>query len=186
MITSSSKFIAIIEWGSEYYVKNFADREDFYPPWRRLRWMTASDGFEKFFASYESRIIFFSFIQNISKFLTSVPTRRLSSKSRILGPYITAQRPNPFLYIIHLMSDPEGNSFVFPRVLMFPETKWTGPRVTGPHSAGNSQDIGMDFGIDKCMKLMLRRGKVTPSVGIQLPGGRKTKSLVEGSRYEYL
>ena len=27
------------------------------------------------------------------------------------------------LNIIHLMSDPEGNSFVFPRVLMFPETK---------------------------------------------------------------
>ena len=189
MITSSSKFIAIIEWaewGSEYYVKNFADREDFYPPWRRSRWMTASDGFEKFFASYESRIIYFLFIQNISKFLTSVPTRRLSSKSRILGPYITAQRPNPFLYIIHLMSDPEGNSFVFPRVLMFPETKWTGPRVTGPHSAGNSQDIGMDFGIDKCTKLMLRRGNVTPSDGIQLPWGRKTKSLVEGSRYEYL
>ena len=26
-------------------------------------------------------------------------------------------------YTIHLMSDPEGNSFVFPRVLMFPETK---------------------------------------------------------------
>ena len=24
---------------------------------------------------------------------------------------------------IHLMSDPKGNSFVFPRVLMFPETK---------------------------------------------------------------
>ena len=113
----------MIEWGSEYNVKNFADREDFYPPWRRSRWMTASDGFEKFFASYESRIIFFSFIQNISKFLTSVPTRRISSKSRILGPYITAQRPSPFLYIIHLMSDPEGNSFVFPRVLMFPETK---------------------------------------------------------------
>ena len=103
-----------------------------------------------------------------------------------LGPYITAQRPNPFLYIIHLMSDPAGNSLVFPRVLMFPETKWRGPRVTGPHSAGNSQDIGMDFGIDKCTKLMLRRGKVTPSDGIQLPGGRKTKSLVEGSRYEYL
>ena len=83
--------------------------------WRRSRWITASDGYEKFFASYESRIIFFSFIQNISKFLTSVPTRRLSSKSRLLGPYITAQRPNPFLYIIHLMSDPEGNSqFCFP------------------------------------------------------------------------
>ena len=97
-------------------MKNFADREDFYPPWRRSRWMSASDGFEKFFASYESRIIFFSFIQNISKFITSVPTRRFSSKSRILGPYITAQRPNPFLYIIHLMSDPEGNSqFCFPK-----------------------------------------------------------------------
>ena len=26
-------------------------------------------------------------------------------------------------YNIHLMYGPEGNSFVFPRVLMFPETK---------------------------------------------------------------
>ena len=27
--------------------------------------------------------------------------------------------------IIHLISDPEGNSFVFPRVLMFPSTSST-------------------------------------------------------------
>ena len=53
MIISSSKFIAIIEWGSEYNVKNFADREDF------IHRGEGRDGF----ASYKSRIMFFSFIQ---------------------------------------------------------------------------------------------------------------------------
>ena len=49
-----------------------------------------------------------------------------------------------------------------------------------------SEDIAMDFGIDKCAKLMLRRGKVTASDGIELPDGREIKSLDEGSSYKYL
>ena len=49
-----------------------------------------------------------------------------------------------------------------------------------------SEDIGMDFGIDKCAKLMLRRGKVTASDGIKLPEGREIKSLDEGCSYKYL
>ena len=58
--------------------------------------------------------------------------------------------------------------------------------VTGPHSAGISEYIGMDFWIDKCAKPMLRRGKVIASDGIQLPGEREIKLLDEGSSYIYL
>ena len=186
MITSSSKFIAIIEWGSEYYLKNFADQKTFIHRGEgRDGWQPPTD--LKNSSHHTKAELYFFHLFKI--FLSSYQAYLLVDfllNLAYLGPYITAQRPNPFLYIIHLMSDPAGNSLVFPRVLMFPETKWRGPRVTGPHSAGNSQDIGMDFGIDKCTKLMLRRGKVTASDGIQLPGGRETKSLVEGSRYEYL
>ena len=44
----------------------------------------------------------------------------------------------------------------------------------------------MDFGIKKCAKLLLRRGKVTSSDGIKLPGGKEIKTLVEGTSYKYL
>lgn len=35
-----------------------------------------------------------------------------------------------------------------------------------------SDDIGMEFGIDKCATLVLMRGKITKFDGISLPEGR--------------
>ena len=49
-----------------------------------------------------------------------------------------------------------------------------------------SEDIGMDFGIEKCAKLLLRRGKVTSSDGIKLPGGKEIKPLDEGTGEKFL
>ena len=39
-----------------------------------------------------------------------------------------------------------------------------------------SENIGMDFGIDPCAKLMIRRGKVTACDKIKFPGGSEIKS----------
>ena len=44
----------------------------------------------------------------------------------------------------------------------------------------------MDFGIDKCAKLMIPRGKVTGGHEIKLPGGREITSLDEGNSDKYL
>ena len=45
-----------------------------------------------------------------------------------------------------------------------------------------SEDIGMEFGIEKCAMLE----KIVKSVGIELPGGKVIKSLQEGESYKYL
>ena len=34
-----------------------------------------------------------------------------------------------------------------------------------------SKDIGMDFGIEKCAMLVIEKGKIVKSVGIELPDG---------------
>ena len=47
-------------------------------------------------------------------------------------------------------------------------------------------DIGMEFGIDKCATLVLKRGKITKFEGISLPDRRVMKGLIEGAGYKYL
>ena len=43
-----------------------------------------------------------------------------------------------------------------------------------------SEDIGMEFGIEKCAMLVMEKGKIGKSVGIELPDGKVVKSLQEG------
>ena len=49
-----------------------------------------------------------------------------------------------------------------------------------------SDDIGMEFGIDKCATLILKRRKNTKFDGISLPDGRWMKGIIEGASYKYL
>ena len=49
-----------------------------------------------------------------------------------------------------------------------------------------SEDIGMEFGIEKCAMLVMEKGKILKSVGIELPDGKFNKSLQEGESYKYL
>ena len=44
----------------------------------------------------------------------------------------------------------------------------------------------MDFGVTKCAKLVVRKGKVVTTDGINLPDGREIKSLEKGESYKYL
>ena len=48
-----------------------------------------------------------------------------------------------------------------------------------------SEDIGMEFGIEKCAMLVMEKGKIVKSVGIELPNG-KVINLQEGESYKYL
>ena len=49
-----------------------------------------------------------------------------------------------------------------------------------------SEDIGMEFGIDKCALLKMEKGKIVKSVGIELPNGKVINLLLEGESYKYL
>ena len=49
-----------------------------------------------------------------------------------------------------------------------------------------SEDIGMEFGIEKCAMLVMEKGKIVKSVGIELPDGKVSKSSQEGESYKYL
>ena len=49
-----------------------------------------------------------------------------------------------------------------------------------------SADIGMEFGIEKCATLVMEKGKIVKSVGIELPDGKDIKSLQQGESYKYL
>ena len=49
-----------------------------------------------------------------------------------------------------------------------------------------SEDIGTEFGIKKCAMLVMEKGKIVKSVGIELPYGKVIKSLQEGESYKYL
>ena len=49
-----------------------------------------------------------------------------------------------------------------------------------------SEDIGIQFGIEKCPMLVMDKGKIVKSVGIELPHGKVIKSLHEGESYKYL
>ena len=45
-----------------------------------------------------------------------------------------------------------------------------------------SEDIGMDL----CVMLVMEKGKIVKSVGIELPGRKVIKSLQEGESYKHL
>ena len=49
-----------------------------------------------------------------------------------------------------------------------------------------SQDIGMEFGIEKRSMLVMEKEKIVKSVGIEIPDGKVVKSLQEGKSYKYL
>ena len=42
-----------------------------------------------------------------------------------------------------------------------------------------SEDVGMEFGIEKCALLVTEKGKIVKSVGIEMPDGKVLKSLQE-------
>ena len=44
----------------------------------------------------------------------------------------------------------------------------------------------MEFGIEKCAMLVMEKGKIVKSVGVELPDGKVIKSLQEGESYKYL
>ena len=48
------------------------------------------------------------------------------------------------------------------------------------------EDIGMQFGIEKCAMLVMEKGKTGKSVGIELPDSKVIRSLQEGESYKYL
>ena len=48
------------------------------------------------------------------------------------------------------------------------------------------KDIEMEFGIEKSAMLVMEKGKIVKSVGIELPDGKVIKSLQEGESYKYL
>ena len=49
-----------------------------------------------------------------------------------------------------------------------------------------SEDIGMQFRIDKCVILLTKNRKIVKSGGIQLPNDKIIKSLEEGESCKYL
>ena len=49
-----------------------------------------------------------------------------------------------------------------------------------------SEDIGMEFGIEKCAMSVMEKGRIVKSVGIEFPDGKVIKSLQEGESYKYL
>ena len=49
-----------------------------------------------------------------------------------------------------------------------------------------SEDIGMEFGIEKCAMLVMEKEKIVKSVGIELPDDKVIKSLQERGSYKYL
>ena len=49
-----------------------------------------------------------------------------------------------------------------------------------------SKDIGMEFGIEKCAMLVMEKGNIVKSVGIELPDGKVIRSLQKGESYKYL
>ena len=49
-----------------------------------------------------------------------------------------------------------------------------------------SNDIGMQFGLDKCAVLIMKRGKIVKSEGIELPNDEKIRSLKQDESYKYL
>ena len=44
----------------------------------------------------------------------------------------------------------------------------------------------MEFGIERCAMLVMEKGKIVKSVGIELPDSKVIKSLKERESYKYL
>ena len=44
----------------------------------------------------------------------------------------------------------------------------------------------MEIGVEKCAMLVMEKGKILKSVGIELPDGKVIKSLQESKSYQYL
>ena len=49
-----------------------------------------------------------------------------------------------------------------------------------------SDDVGLTFGLDKCAKLSVLRGRLNPSVDVVLPAGVRIRELSVGEAYKYL
>ena len=49
-----------------------------------------------------------------------------------------------------------------------------------------SEDVGMEFSIEKSAMLVMEKGKIVKSIGIELPKGKVIKSLKAGESYKYL
>ena len=49
-----------------------------------------------------------------------------------------------------------------------------------------SEDIGMEFGIEKGAVVVMEKGKIVNSVGVDFPDGKFIKSLQEGESYKYI
>ena len=49
-----------------------------------------------------------------------------------------------------------------------------------------SQDIGMEFGIQKCAMIIMRRGKLQMTEGIELPNQKKINAFGGKEIYKYL
>ena len=49
-----------------------------------------------------------------------------------------------------------------------------------------SQDIGMEFGIEKCAVLVMKNGKRHITDGMELPNQEKIRTLGEKETYKYL
>ena len=50
----------------------------------------------------------------------------------------------------------------------------------------HNQDIGMEFGIEKCALLVMKSGKRHLTDGIELPNQDKIRTLAENETYKYL
>ena len=48
-----------------------------------------------------------------------------------------------------------------------------------------SEDIGMEFGIEKCSVLVMKKGKIVKLVGIELPDGKVIKLLQGGESCKF-
>ena len=46
-----------------------------------------------------------------------------------------------------------------------------------------SENVGMEFGIEKCAMLVMEKGKIVKTVGIEFPDGKVIKSSQEGENY---
>ena len=44
----------------------------------------------------------------------------------------------------------------------------------------SSNNIGMEFCMEKCPMLVMEKGKIVKSTGLELPNGKVIKSLLEG------
>ena len=48
-----------------------------------------------------------------------------------------------------------------------------------------SEDIRMEFGIEKCAMLVMEKGKIVKSVGMELPDGKGIRLFWKGESYKY-